>query len=77
MRKTESLQVEIHAAKLERVRNRMAEVGESVNRTSELGVSFHSANYAKKQISTGKTELQIYNPNLSFYVHPLLRLMYN
>ena len=28
-----------------RVRNRMAEVGESVNRTSELGVSFHSANY--------------------------------
>ena len=27
-----------------RVRNRMAEVGESVNRTSELGVSFHSAN---------------------------------
>ena len=27
-----------------RVRNRMAEVGESVNMTSELGVSFHSDN---------------------------------
>ena len=38
------------------VRNRMAEVGESVNMTSELCVSFHSDKYAKKQISTGKTE---------------------
>ena len=41
----------------------MPEVGESVNMTSELGVSFHSDNYAKKQISTGKTEQLIYNPN--------------
>ena len=30
-----------------RVRNRMAEVGDSVNMTSELGVSFHSANWRK------------------------------
>ena len=39
MRQTESLQVAIRAAK---VQNRMAEVGKSVNMTSELGVSFHS-----------------------------------
>ena len=39
MRKTESLQVGIHAAK---GTNRMAEVGGSVNMTSELGVSFHT-----------------------------------
>ena len=36
--------------------SRMAEIGESVTMTSELGVSFHSDNYAKKQISTGRTE---------------------
>ena len=46
-----------------RVQNRMAEVGESVNMTSACGVSFHSVNYAKKQISTGKTEQLIYTPN--------------
>ena len=34
----------------------MAEVGESVNMTSELGVSFHPDNYAKKQNIDGKTE---------------------
>ena len=31
------------------VRNRMAEVGDSVNMMSELGVSFHSDNYTKNQ----------------------------
>ena len=55
--------------------NRLAEVGNSVNLTSELGVSFHSG--AKKQIATGKTEQLIYNSNYFFYVHPLLRLIYN
>ena len=39
MRQTESLQVAIHAAK---GTNRMAEVGGSMNMTSELGASFHS-----------------------------------
>ena len=39
MRQTESLHVAIHAAK---GTNRMAEVGESVNITSCVGVSFHS-----------------------------------
>ena len=57
------------------VQNRMAEVGNSVNLTSELGVYFHSG--AKKQIATAKTEELIYNPNYLFYVHPLLRLIYN
>ncbi len=51
----------------------MPEVGESVNMTSELGVSFHSDNYAKKQNIDGKTEQLIdldrkhshlYNPRL-------------
>ena len=58
MRQTESLHVAIHAAK---GTNRMAEVGESVNITSELGVAFHSD--AKKQIATGKTDYFV-------YVHP-------
>ena len=40
-----------------RVRNRMAEVGNSVNMTSEMGVSFHSDNYAKKQNIDGKKEV--------------------
>ena len=57
------------------VQNRMAEVGNSMNLTSELGVSFHSD--ANKQLATGKTEQLIYNPNYFFYVHPLLRLIYN
>ena len=35
----------------------MAEVGDSVNMTSELGVSFHSDNYAKKQNIDGKKEV--------------------
>ena len=39
----------------------MTVVGDSVNMTSELGVSFHSDNYAKNQIATGKTEQLIYN----------------
>ena len=51
----------------------MAEVGESVNMTSELGVSFHSDNCARKQNIDGKTEQLIelvrehhhlYNPRL-------------
>ena len=40
-----------------RVRNRMAEVGNTVNMTSEMGVSFHSDNYTpmpKSKISTEK-----------------------
>ena len=44
----ESLHVTILAAK------RTAEVGESVNMTSELGVSFHSDNYVNKQNIDGK-----------------------
>ena len=35
----------------------MAEVGDSVNMTSELGVSFYSDNYAKKQNIDGKNEV--------------------
>ena len=50
-----------------RVRNRMAEVGKSVNMTSEVGVSFHSDNYSAKQISTGQTEQLIYNPRFTLY----------
>ena len=73
MRQTESLQVAIHAAKGYEIGWR--KLGEFVNMTSELGVSFHSDNYVKKQISTGKTEQLIYNPNYLFYLHPLLRLM--
>ncbi len=51
----------------------MAEVGESVNVTSELGVSFHSDNYATEPNIDGKTEQLIelvrghphlYNPRL-------------
>ncbi len=42
------------AAMRQKVQHRMAEVGESVNMTSELGVSFHSDNYAKKQNIDGK-----------------------
>ena len=52
MRHTESLLVAIHATK--KVRHRMAEVGEFVNMTSELDVTFHSDNYAKKQNIDGK-----------------------
>ena len=37
----------------------MAEVGVSVNMTSELSVSLHSDNYAKKQNIDGKTEQPI------------------
>ena len=52
MRHTESLLVAIHATK--KVQHRMAEVGEFVNMTSELDVTFHSDNYAKKQNIDGK-----------------------
>ena len=55
MRQTESLHVAIHRQK---VQNLMAEVGESVNMTSELGVSFHSDNYAKKQNIDGKNRTE-------------------
>ena len=35
----------------------MAEVGASVHMTSELGVSFHSDNYARKQYIDRKREV--------------------
>ena len=37
--------------------NRIAEVKDSVNMTSELGVSFHSDNYARKRNIDGKNEV--------------------
>ena len=55
MRQIESLQVAIHAAKECEIGWR--KLGNSVNMTSEFGVSFHSGNYSRKQNIDGEKEV--------------------